>query len=891
MEKLQQWQRVKEIVASALELPVAERRAYLDTACSQGTALREEVESLLASYTDTNALSAVPWALTTRSPEPSSQRRFVPGTLLAKRYRIVAPVGQGGMGEVYRADDLRLGQTVALKFLPKTIAHIPDAWPRVEREVRIARQISHPNVCRVFDIGESNEGPFITMEFIDGENLASLLERIGRLHTDKGLQVAHQLCTGLAAAHEIGVVHRDLKPANIMIDGRGRVRITDFGLAALLEELRKDQAREGTPAYMAPEQLTAGEITPRTDVYAAGLVMYELFSGRQAFPPTKRIEQSRQAPPRLTTIISGFDPAIDRVIHRCLQTNADSRPSAAEVATTLPGGDPLRAAMQAGETPSPETVAASGGSPAVSPAVSFGLLVAVLIGIALSAMVGRYADALNAIHGSKPPEALTERARELITRLGYDENAADSAWWLDVNRSTTIPLSRESPEREQFFYRQSPEPMVPGNLFSDVDNSHPAADVPGMISMVLDGRGRLREFSAVPSSVATHAVRETDWSFLLAEAGIGAAETTTEDGGLLPPVPFDVRQDWRAKESGQTTAITAAGYNGRVVYFRAASADAGVANRHKLGSGLGAFSDVMFVVAAAFCGIGGWLLARRNMRRGRGDRKGALRVALFIFAGEFVGWALGAHFVSSAWEDYWAFVAGCGDALYMAGFMWILYMAIEPYMRRRWPEMLISWTRVLAGKVYDARVGRDAIFGALGGAAMAIIQNGVNALPVWFHVTDVQPIRPTHLTLGSPIEMLAALGYFSDLSVQWALATAAFLVVARFLTRRDWLAVVASGMSLGMVVLAAENLLIAIPAALLCAVIVYTLLFRFGLLTVAVTLFFYFVLRRWPITFDFSQWFVWRSVFSLSILLAIALFSWRAMNIGRPILSEGIDES
>src|SRR5215469_1092030 len=175
MEKLQQWQRVKEIVASALELPVAERRAYLDKSCSHDTALREEVESLLGSYTDTSALSNVPWALTARSPEPSSQRRFVPGTLLAKRYRIVAPVGQGGMGEVYRADDLRLGQTVALKFLPKTIAHIPQAWPRVEREVRIARQISHPNVCRVFDIGESDEGPFITMEFIDGENMASLL--------------------------------------------------------------------------------------------------------------------------------------------------------------------------------------------------------------------------------------------------------------------------------------------------------------------------------------------------------------------------------------------------------------------------------------------------------------------------------------------------------------------------------------------------------------------------------------------------------------------------------------------------------------------------------------------------------------------------------------------
>jgi serine/threonine-protein kinase len=889
MEKVQQWRRVKEIVASALELPAVERRAYLDTACSHDTALREEVESLLAAYTDTSALSDVPWAITAPSRETPSESRFVPGTVLAKRYRIVAPVGQGGMGEVYRAEDLRLGQTVALKFLPKTIAHIPEAWLRVEREVRIARQISHPNVCRVFDIGESNEGPFITMEFIDGEDLASLLERIGRLHTDKGLQVAHQLCIGLAAAHEIGVVHRDLKPANIMIDGRGRVRITDFGLAALFEELRKDQPREGTPAYMAPEQRTGGQITPRTDVYAAGLVMYELFSGRHAFSPATSSEQHRQPPARLSGIISGFDPTIERVISRCLQTEPDARPSAAEIATALPGGDPLRVAMQAGETPSPDTVAASGGSPAVSPAISFGLLLAVLVGIAVSATLSRYSDAVNAIHGSKTPEALVERAREVITRLGCDENAVDSAWWLDFDRSTNTALSRESTERERFHYRQSPQPMVPDNLFSDVDSNHPAADVPGMISVVLDGRGRLREFSTVPSPAEKHGDHEPDWSVLLTEAGLASPEVTTEEDAVLPPVPFDVRRDWRATEPWKTTTITAAAYRSRVVYFRASPPDAPAPKR--LGSGLGAFSDFMFVVAAAVCGIGGWFLARRNMRRGRGDRQGALRVALFIFAGEFMGWALAAHFISNAMEDYWAFVAGCGDALYMAGFMWILYMAIEPYMRRRWPKMLISWTRVLAGKPYDPRVGRDVMLGALGGIAMAIIQDGVNALPTWFHLANVRLIQPTHMTLGSPIGMLAALGYFSDLSVQWALATVAFLVVARFLTRRDWLAVVLSGVCLGMVVLAAENLMIAVPAAMLCSVIVYTLLFRFGLLSVAVTLFFYFVLRRWPLTFDFSQWFVWRAMFSLSVLLGIAVYAWRAMNVGRPIFAEGIDES
>jgi serine/threonine-protein kinase len=889
MEKLQQWQKVKEIVGSVLERPAAERSAYLDQVCSGDMALRKEVDSLLAAYPASGTLSIIPWAISTSATNEITPARFVPGTLLAKRYRIVAPVGQGGMGEVYRAEDLRLGQTVALKFLPKTLAHIPEAWSRVVREVRIARQISHPNVCRVFDIGESNEGPFLAMEFIDGEDLASLLRRIGRLHVDKGLQVAHQLFTGLGAAHELGIVHRDLKPANIMIDGRGRVRITDFGLAALVEELRKEQVLAGTPGYMAPEQISGGKITSRTDVYAAGLVMYELFSGRQAFPLTKALDQHRPTPVRLTKIIDGFDPAIERVVNRCLNPNPEARPSAPEVASGLPGGDPLRAAIEAGETPSPETVAASGGSVVMSTAASVGLFVAVLLGIALSASLGRYANWLNAVHGGKPPEALAERARELITRFGYDENAADTAWWMAVNHTSTR-ADRGSPDSMLFFYRQSPRPMIPGNLFSNIDRNHPAADVPGMISVVLDARGRLREFSALPVPVEKHDVQVPEWSALLSEAGLSSAQLSSGMSAVIPPFAYDRRQDWQAIESGKTTLITAAAYNGKVVYFRTALSGT-EPHQSKEGSGLGTLSDIMFVVAAAVCGIGGWLVARRNMRLGRGDRQGAFRVALFIFTGEFVGWALAAHFVSNPWDAYWMFVAGCGEALYMAGFMWILYMAIEPYMRRRWPETLISWTRVLTGKPYDPRVGRDAMLGALGGVGMAIIQNGVNAMPSWFHVADIEPIRPSHLTLGAPAGMVSALGYFANLAVQWALATGAFLVVARFLMRWDWLAVVVSAVSLGLVELAGDNLIVAVPAAMACAVIVYTLLFRFGLLSVAVTLFFYFVLRRWPVTLDFSQWFVWRSIFSLSILVAIAVYGWLAINIGRSIFSESSDEA
>ena len=184
-----------------------------------------------------------------RSSVTSGQEgRFVPGTVLAGRYRIVAVLGRGGMGEVYRADDLTLGQPVALKFLPQVKSGDEEMLARLRAEVRIARRVSHPNVCRVYDVGEAEGVHFLCMEYVDGEDLASLLRRIGRLPTDKAAEVARGVCAGLAAAHEKGVLHRDLKPANVMLDSHGQVVLTDFGLAALADQVGGSDLRSGTPA-------------------------------------------------------------------------------------------------------------------------------------------------------------------------------------------------------------------------------------------------------------------------------------------------------------------------------------------------------------------------------------------------------------------------------------------------------------------------------------------------------------------------------------------------------------------------------------------------------------------------------------------------------------------
>ena len=157
---------------------------------------------------------------------------------------------------------------MALKFLPEETAKNETTLARFYNEIRIARQVSHPNVCRVYDLGDVEGQPYLSMEYVDGEDLGSLLRRIGRLPEVKALEIARKLCVGLAAAHDRGVLHRDLKPSNIMLDGRGNVLITDFGLAGLAAQMQGAEVRNGTPAYMAPEQLAGKEVSVQSQRFS-----------------------------------------------------------------------------------------------------------------------------------------------------------------------------------------------------------------------------------------------------------------------------------------------------------------------------------------------------------------------------------------------------------------------------------------------------------------------------------------------------------------------------------------------------------------------------------------------------------------------------------------------
>ena len=286
-------------------------------------------------------------------PGRRARTRFDAGDVFAGRYRIVAELGRGGMGEVFRAHDLVLDEPVAIKLLYRSGRRKPSRaqLTALLNEVRMARQVTHPNVCRVFDFGEAEGETFLTMEYVDGEDLASLLGRIGRFPRGKLLDVAHQLTSGLAAAHARGVLHRDLKPANVLIDGRGQVRITDFGIAtsetgasdldaegpagARLDEggLVLAGAVAGTPAYMAPEQVANGEVSVQSDLYSLGLVLHEMATGQpvfQADTPAAYAELHRaQAPAPPSRRVRHLDPELESVILKCLEKDPRHRPASA----------------------------------------------------------------------------------------------------------------------------------------------------------------------------------------------------------------------------------------------------------------------------------------------------------------------------------------------------------------------------------------------------------------------------------------------------------------------------------------------------------------------------------------------------------------------------------
>ena len=841
---------------------------------------------------------------------PIAGERFAAGVLLIGRYRLVAALGKGGMGEVYRADDLTLGQSVALKFLPMDIALDPSRLARFHGEVRIARQVSSPHVCRVHDVGSVDGQPFLIMEYVDGEDLSSLLKRIGRLPEEKGIELARQLCLGLAAAHDRGVIHRDLKPANVMIDGRGQVRLTDFGLATAIGDAK--DVTSGTPAYQAPEQLLGREVTVRSDLFSLGLVLYEVFTGRRAFPSISssgaRKNYAIAPPSKPSDHVSGLDAGVDEVILRCLEYEPSNRPrTAIEVLAALPGGDPLMAALNAGQTPSPEAVANAPIEGSLVLWVAAVMLFAILLGVYGVAKLNDSSNLFTQVPLRKArPSDMADKARELIKQFGYTDPPIGTAWGFQEDRivldrmgsaverkANSIALTDFASPPLFFWYRQSTKHLVkttgsalPGffQFPGWVTPTDPPMTEPGMAAVVLDLKGQLLEFYAVPTRDDPGGTSPPpDSSVLFRASGLDAYDYRLAESNQRRPLVYaDQRQAWKSNEADNPLAelsIEAAFCRDLPVYFFVGPRG----DPDRFGRLQSRMPDVALIVISiiiASTWTGGSVLARQNWRRGRANAKGAFRLALYVFILMQFSWLLLATHTPGFFDEISIFGTQLGGTIFVCMEIWIWYLALEPYVRRRWPWMMVGWNRLLAGRWNDPMVGRDFLIGGLLGVVNTLIQQVLNLLPAWMGFAPNAPLSIREDLLGHGVCQLLIAQLAALFAAQGQFFILFVLVVV---LRRPKIALIVA-LSIHVMLMILPGLigssnalgyhLIAIPIALVGMAMTYTVLLRFGFLAHFVGMLFVVLLNTSALTTDLSTWYANDGLVCASALSTVSIYAF-----------------
>jgi hypothetical protein len=511
----------------------------------------------------------------------------------------------------------------------------------------------------------------------------------------------------------------------------------------------------------------------------------------------------------------------------------------------------------------------------------------------------------------KPPEALAERAREILQSVGYSEPPADSAigfyeaalFLRYIAEHDNLKTRWDNLETGAFvfWYRSSPRPIATSNMFSDAPGlgiiwtDDPPLDKSGMTLVKLNPLGRLTQLVVVPPQVESQTVAASspDWAPLFSAAGLDPSKWPPTKPIWTPPVYGDARAAWTgslAERPNTPMRIEAAAYRGKPVYFELIGPWT-VPHRmqpYQLSAGERVAVGIGVVLLLSLLVVGA-MLARRNLRLGRGDRSGAFRLAAFVFAAWAAAVVFGAHHVPNI-AELALFMQGLAWGLFLSGFFWVLYIALEPYVRRRWPATLVSWSRLLAGGFRDPLVGRDVLVGCLFGAFVAAVGNLGWFVPSWLGHPPARPLSGPEWHFLGARTIIAGISYGFIIALLTQLSMLFVLFFLRVLLRKQWAAAIAFVL-LTTVFFSSWSQFDPVSLGLNVIIngLTVFLLIRFGLLALVATWVFA-LLTNFPLTTQASAWYAGISLAGILLMAAIAFYAFYTSLGGRPVFGGAVLE-